>query len=103
MGLELLSPKSPSNSVTAVLLPPSIKDGNLFIAHLKKRFGITVAEGQDKYKGKMFRIAHLGFFDELDLLSFLTAAEMGLSEMGHSLEFGKGVGAAARYFSETAR
>jgi len=100
MGLELLAKKSPSNAVTACLVPSSV-DGKKIITHMRDRFGMTVAEGQDDYKGKMFRLAHLGYYDELDMLSVLSAVEMTLTHLGYKLELGKGVGAATKYFLET--
>jgi aspartate aminotransferase-like enzyme len=46
----------------------------------------------------MFRIAHLGYFDALDMLTVLSAIEITLRELGHPLELGRGVGAAAEFF-----
>jgi aspartate aminotransferase-like enzyme len=93
LGLELYAPDSPSNALTAVKVPTGI-DGiklqNLFF----EKFGITVAEGQDRAKGKIIRIAHLGYYDRLDMVMVISALEMLLKEMGHAFELGKGVKAA---------
>jgi aspartate aminotransferase-like enzyme len=93
LGLELYAPDSPSNALTAVKVPAGI-DGiklqNLFF----EKFGITVAEGQDRAKGKIVRIAHLGYYDRLDMVMVISALEMLLKEMGHAFELGKGVKAA---------
>jgi aspartate aminotransferase-like enzyme len=93
LGLELYAPDSPSNALTAVKVPPGI-DGiklqNLFF----EKFGITVAEGQDRAKGKIIRIAHLGYYERLDMIMVISALEMLLKEMGHAFELGKGVKAA---------
>ena len=93
LGLELYAPDSPSNALTAVKVPAGI-DGiklqNLFF----EKFGITVAEGQDRAKGKIIRIAHLGYYDRLDMVMVISALEMLLKEMGHAFELGKGVKAA---------
>jgi aspartate aminotransferase-like enzyme len=93
LGLELYAPDSPSNALTAVKVPPGI-DGiklqNLFF----EKFGITVAEGQDRAKGKIIRIAHLGYYDRLDMIMVISALEMLLKEMGYAFELGKGVKAA---------
>jgi aspartate aminotransferase-like enzyme len=97
LGLELLAKKAPADSVTAVLVPKPV-DGKKVISTLRDRFGITIAEGQDAYQGKMFRIAHLGYFDALDMLTVLSAIEITLRELGHPLELGRGVGAAAEFF-----
>lgn len=93
LGLELYAPDSPSNAVTAVKIPEGIGAGkikNLFY----ERFGITVAGGQDRAKGKIIRIAHLGYYDKLDMMMVIAALEMLLKEMGYSFELGQGVKAA---------
>jgi len=93
LGLELYAPDSPSNAVTAVKIPEGIGAGkikNLFY----ERFGITVAGGQDRAKGKIIRIAHLGYYDKLDMIMVIAALEMLLKEMGYSFELGQGVKAA---------
>ena len=100
MGLDLLCRDLPSAAVTAILLPSGFSEGKKLLSHLRDEYGITVAEGQDQYKGKMFRIAHLGYYDELDMLTVLSAVEMTLSTLGLPLELGRGVGAAARSFLE---
>ncbi len=101
MGLELLAKKSPAPSVTAVLMPKGTDNGDKLISHMRDRFGITIAEGQDAYKGKMFRIAHLGYFDELDMLTVLSAVELSMKTLGMNVELGAGVGAAAQSFLES--
>lgn len=97
MGLSLLAKGMPSPSVTAALLPDSV-DGKKLVQDLRQRYGITIAEGQDHLKGKMFRLAHLGYYDELDMITVLGALEMALKRLGHKIEFGAGVGAAEAFF-----
>jgi aspartate aminotransferase-like enzyme len=90
LGLELYAPDSPSNAVTAIKVPESIQGGklkNLFF----ERFGITVAGGQDQAKGKIIRIAHLGYYERLDMVMVISALEMLLKEMGHKFVLGTGV------------
>jgi aspartate aminotransferase-like enzyme len=93
LGLGLYAPDSPSNALTAVKVPAGI-DGiklqNLFF----EKFGITVAEGQDRAKGKIIRIAHLGYYERLDMIMVISALEMLLKEMGYAFELGQGVKAA---------
>lgn len=101
LGLELLAKAAPSPAVTAVLLPKDHEIGDKLISHLRDRYGITLAEGQDHYKGRMFRIAHLGYFDELDMLTILSALEMSMHKLNVPVELGAGVAAASRYFVET--
>lgn len=100
MGLELFPKDTPSTALTAVLVPPSIPEGKKIVSYLRDRFSITVAGGQDQWKGKMFRLAHLGYYDELDMLTILSATELTLRHLGHKCELGKGVGAAEQYFLE---
>lgn len=101
MGLSLLAKKNPSAAVTSVLLPAGMTNGDKIISHLRDRYGMTVADGQDHYKGKMFRLAHLGYYDELDMLTVLSAVELTLDKLGIPVKLGQGVGAAARFFRES--
>jgi len=93
LGLELYAPDSPSNALTAVKVPEGIQGGKLKNLFFEK-FGITVAGGQDQAKGKIIRIAHLGYYERLDMVMVISALEMLLKEMGYSFELGKGVRAA---------
>ncbi|NWG02441.1 MAG: alanine--glyoxylate aminotransferase family protein [Syntrophaceae bacterium] len=93
LGLELYSPDSPSNAVTAVNVPEGIAGGKLKNLFFEK-FGITVAGGQDQAKGKIIRIAHLGYYERLDMIMVISALEMLLKEMGYRFELGSGVKAA---------
>jgi aspartate aminotransferase-like enzyme len=93
LGLELYAPDSPSDAVTAVKIPGGI-DGEKLKDLFFEKFGITVAEGQDRAKGKIIRIAHLGYYERLDMVMVISALEMLLKEMGHSFELGTGVKAA---------
>ena len=93
LGLELYAPDSPSNALTAVKVPEGIPGGKLKNLFFEK-FGITVAGGQDQAKGKIIRIAHLGYYERLDMVMVISALEMLLKEMGHALELGTGVRAA---------
>jgi aspartate aminotransferase-like enzyme len=90
LGLELYAPDSPSNAVTAVKIPEGI-DGEKLKDLFFEKFGITVAEGQDRAKGKIIRIAHLGYYERLDMVMVISALEMLLKEMGYSFELGTGV------------
>jgi len=93
IGLELYAPHSPSNALTAVKIPEGI-DGEKLRNLFFEKFGITVAEGQDRAKGKIIRIAHLGYYERLDMVVVISALEMLLKEMGYPFELGKGVKAA---------
>ncbi len=93
LGLELFAEESPSNALTAVKIPERI-GANEIKSRLFEEFGITVAGGQDQARGKIIRIAHLGYYGPLDMV--ISALEMLLAEMGHGFELGVGVRAAEK-------
>jgi serine---pyruvate transaminase len=93
MGLELFAPDSPSNSITAIKAPADIAGGDI-VKGLRTVYGITVAGGQDSLKGKIFRIAHMGWVDRLDIIMTLAAVEMTLKKLGFGVKLGSGVSAA---------
>lgn len=90
IGLELFSKESPSNAVTAILAPERL-DGQAIYKNLKDRYGITAAGGQDKARGKIFRIAHLGYADIFDIIVAVAGIEMVLADMGYPVKLGRGV------------
>jgi aspartate aminotransferase-like enzyme len=96
LGMKLFS-SSPSFAVTPVWLPEGV-DWKEFNKILKVGNGITVAAGQDDFAGKIFRISHLGYYDELDMLSIIGAMEFTFSEMGVPFEIGSGVTAVQKAF-----
>ncbi len=96
LGMKLFS-NSPSFAVTPVWLPENV-DWKKFNSTLKKTYGITVAGGQDEFTGKIFRISHLGYYDEFDMVTIIAALEMSLNEVGYSFPSGIGVQAVMNYF-----
>ncbi len=92
LGLELFS-ASPAEGLTAFRVPEGLKDSDVRNG-LFDRFGITTVGGQDKLKGKIIRIGHMGYMDELDVVSGLAALEMVLNDLGHDVEPGRAVTAA---------
>jgi aspartate aminotransferase-like enzyme len=92
MGLELYA-ESPSDSVTAVKVPPGV-DGLAIVKKLSEEYGLTIAGGQGELKGKIFRIAHMGYVDRLDVILAISSLEMVLKKIGFEIELGKGVKAA---------
>lgn len=96
LGMKLFS-NSPSFAVTPVWLPENV-DWKKFNSTLKKTYGITVAGGQDEFTGKIFRISHLGYYDEFDMVTIIAALEMSLNEVGYSFTSGVGVQAVMNYF-----
>jgi aspartate aminotransferase-like enzyme len=100
LELELFGPEDENaNVVTAIKLPDSI-DGAAVPKLMRDRFGVTIAGGQGKLKGKIARIAHCGYFGAFDIIVAVSALELALRELGHELELGVGVGAAQRTFLE---
>ncbi len=98
LGLELFAEK-PADSLTAVKVPEGI-DSQELIKRLKEKYGVNFAGGQNELKGKIFRIAHLGYFDKLDIITAIAALEMVLSELGHKFELGSGIKAAERILTQ---
>jgi aspartate aminotransferase-like enzyme len=86
-----------ANVVTAIKLPEDI-DGSKVPKTMRDKYGVTIAGGQNQLKGKIARIAHTGYFGPFDILTTLSALEMTLSELGHQVELGAGVGAAQGVF-----
>jgi len=89
LGLKLLAPKAAAISVTAIKLPEGI-DGNVLVKNLKRRHGISIAGGQAQLKGKIIRIAHMGYIKQFELLEAISALEKELAELGHKVESGVG-------------
>lgn len=90
IGLKLFAPESPANSVTAILTPEAVSSSKV-VKGLRDLYNITIADGQDDAKGKIFRIGHLGHYDMLDMVSVWAAVERQLFDLGYKFEMGRGV------------
>jgi aspartate aminotransferase-like enzyme len=99
MGLELLAKDAPSTAATAAFLPPTV-DGAGIVRYLRDQMHVTFAGGQDQLKGKIVRIAHLGYVGTFDVVTGLAALELALHHFGAPVEFGRGVGAAEAILRE---
>lgn len=97
LGLELFA-ENPSPAVTTVKAPEGLGSGKI-VKHLNKTYGIRLVAGQDHVKDTIFRIAHLGYFDDFDVLTAINAIEMTLNDLGHPVARGKGVAAAQEILS----
>jgi len=97
MGLEVFS-KAPAEAVTAVRLPEDV-DGAKVPGVMREKYGVQIAGGQAQLKGKICRIAHMGYIDEFDLLAAVTALEAVLREMGVDITAGVGAGAIEKAFA----
>jgi aspartate aminotransferase-like enzyme len=100
MGLELYSPTCPADALTAVV-PPSGLDSGTLVKAFRENFGAVVANGQGEMKGKMFRIAHLGYYDYLDTIGIIGALEhvMAQAVRPKHIEYGTGLKAAQMAYS----
>lgn len=101
MGLELYSKDYPSVVLTAVEAPAGV-DGQKVVAELRKQ-GIWIAGGQAQAKGKIFRIAHMGYIDTVDLIGTIAGLEGVLNDLGYRVKLGVGVTAAQEILHKEAR
>jgi aspartate aminotransferase-like enzyme len=99
LGLGLLAPDSPSPAATAVRVPGGV-DGGALVRYLRDRMRVTFAGGQDHLKGKIVRLAHLGYVGSFDVVTGLAALELALHHFGVPVVFGRGVGAAEAILAE---
>lgn len=99
IGLKLLAPEAPAESCTGVYAPEGVDGGKLFKV-LKDTLGVTMAGGQDHLKGKVLRIAHLGYVDTFDTIVAVASIEMALKKSGYAVPMGKGVAAAQEILLE---
>jgi len=100
LGLKLFAPpEGRGSAVTPVWVPEGV-DGKAIVKILKSKHGITIAGGQDDYAGRIFRIGHLGYFGDFDIITTLAALEMTLAELGYDFERGAGIVAAETVFME---
>ena len=100
-GLEILcvNPAEYSSSLTGILMPDS-HDADKFRKIVHERFNMSLGQGLGKLSGKVFRIGHLGWFNELMLCGTLAGVEMGLKLAGVPHRAG-GVDAAMAYLAQT--
>lgn len=99
LGLELFA-KVPSNALTAVKVPDGF-DGAVFTKLLREKYGVMVAGGQAHLKGKIFRVAHMGYYDHMDMIALMAAVEMALADLGWQFELGAGIAAVQQKYAAT--
>src|SRR3972149_5736268 len=80
----------PPPALPAVTAPQGI-EASAIIKTLRTAHGITISGGQTKVKGKIFRLAHLGYADESDVVVCLSALERTLNDLGYPIKLGDGV------------
>ncbi len=97
LGLELFAPTASSDVVTAVKVPQGV-DGEKLVKTMRDTYNITIAGGQDELKGKVFRIAHMGYIEEFDIIIGISCLEKVLNQMGYKFNLGAGIKAAEEIF-----
>jgi len=98
MGLELFS-KRPGNVLTSVKVPEGVPGGKI-VSIMRDEYGVTIAGGQGTMKGNIFRIAHLGYMSDYDVVIALTALEKVLRKLGRHVEYGIGAQVAMEIFEK---
>src|SRR5579883_1167011 len=99
LGLQLFAPSSPAAAVTALESPAGVDSGAI-VKEFREAFNAVVANGQGEMKGKLFRMAHIGYYDYLDTIGSLAALEHVLARVtGKDLAFGTAVRAAQEVFA----
>jgi len=102
LGMPLFAPDEAASTAVTAVAPPEGVDAEQIRALMKKQFDIALAGGQNHLKGKIFRIGHLGFVSDRDLVSCIAALEVVLREMGvESFTPGAGVVAASKVLAES--
>ncbi|MCD6101859.1 MAG: alanine--glyoxylate aminotransferase family protein [Candidatus Cloacimonetes bacterium] len=98
LGLKMFA-DTPCDVVTAVKVPEGI-DGLALVKKMRVEYGFTIAGGQAGVKGKIFRIAHMGYIERFDIIAVISALEMVLSDLGWEFEWGAGLSAAQKILAE---
>jgi aspartate aminotransferase-like enzyme len=99
LGLKLYA-SAPAAALTAIAAPDGVDSGKI-VKEFRETFDAVVANGQGEMKGKLFRIAHIGYYDYLDTIGILAAMEHVLSRTtGRSVDFGAAVRAAQRVYAQ---
>src|SRR5437764_11976432 len=100
LGLKLFT-SCPGAALTAITAPAGVDSGKI-VKEFRESFSAVVANGQGDMKGKLFRIAHIGYYDYLDTVGILAALEQVLATVtDRSVEFGTAVQAAHRVFAQS--
>jgi aspartate aminotransferase-like enzyme len=99
LGLTLFAPSAPAAALTAINAPAGL-DSSALVKDFRDRFSAVVANGQGDMKGKMIRIAHIGYYDYLDTIGILGALEHVLAKVtGKPVEYGASVKAAQQVYA----
>jgi len=100
LGLKLYS-SAPGAALTAINAPAGLDSGKI-VKEFRESYSAVVANGQGDMKGKLFRIAHIGYYDYLDTVGILAALEQVLTAVtDQKVEFGSAVRAAQQVFAQS--
>ncbi len=103
LGFTLFAPTAPAAAATAVAVPEGMDSGTVVKA-LKAKFAAIVANGQGEMQGKIFRVAHLGYFDYLDTVALLGAMEhIAKDTLGLQVKYGQAVAAAQEVYAKAVK
>ncbi len=101
LGLKLFAASAPAAALTAIQSPAGVDSGAI-VKEFRESFAAVVANGQGEMKGKLFRIAHLGYYDYLDTIGILAALEHVLiSVTGKPVKYGTTVSAAQEVYARS--
>jgi aspartate aminotransferase-like enzyme len=99
LGLKLFAGSAPAAALTAIQAPAGIDSGAV-VKEFRENFAAVVANGQGEMKGKLFRIAHIGYYDYIDTVGILAALEHVLGSVtGNSVAYGAAVRAAQEVYA----
>jgi aspartate aminotransferase-like enzyme len=100
LGLKLYA-SSPAAALTAICAPEGV-DSSKIVKEFREAFDAVVANGQGEMKGKLFRIAHIGYYDYLDTIGILGALEHVLARVtDRAVEYGAAVRSAQEVYART--
>jgi len=98
LGLKLYATR-PAAALTAICPPDGLDSGKI-VKEFREAFDAVVANGQGEMKGKLFRIAHIGYYDYLDTVGILGALEHVLARLAErTFEYGAALGAAQQVYA----
>ncbi|MEM6934732.1 MAG: serine--glyoxylate aminotransferase, partial [Pseudomonadota bacterium] len=91
-------PKWYSDTVSAIVIPEGFDSAEV-VKRAFHRYQLSLGVGLTKVAGRVFRIGHLGWLNELMVMQALTGAEMAMKDVGIPVELGSGVAAAQNFYS----
>src|SRR2546427_10749929 len=100
LGVKLCARSGPAAALTAIKTPAGIDSGAI-VKEFRESFAAVVANGQAEMKGKLFRVAHIGYYDYLDTIGILAALEQVLASVTATpVQYGAGVRAAQEVYAK---